>query len=417
MKLLFLTNLLPYPLDNGGKIKTYATLEALSDCGWDIDLLCFYEEKEWNPEWIKNVEKYCRSVTCVPTKLTTHGNRNYMLKQAFCSLFSSLSFGLYKYKNKKMLQMIRKKIRENNYELIYYDHLQLCVYHKYIADMCTKSKFVLDEHNCEYVIMQRHYENAENGLKKLFLKLEFQKLQRFEAKMLQCVNKVLVLSKEDKEQLDRIAKRQYDYDIIPIGVAEHKKKDFSVRNEDCLKLLFLGTMTWEPNRSGLLWFLQNVIPELEKQNCAYSLDIVGKNPSYEIKQIADKNEKIHVAGYVESTEAYFEKCDVMIVPLFVGSGQRVKIIESFSRGFPVISTTVGAEGLEYVDGSSILIADDVMQFVEAIHKIAQKNCYQEIAQESRKIYDKLYSCSSVQEKIQECISSMMSATSTGGEQR
>lgn len=406
MKVLFLTNLLPYPLDNGGKIKTYSTLEALYHGGYDVDLLCFYEEKILKTEWIKNVEKYCRNVDCIQTKLTTHGNMAYMLKQAFLSIFSSLSFGLYKYKNKKMFQMIQKKFKENDYDIVYYDHLQLCVYHKYIENLNGKSKYILDEHNCEYMIMQRHYENAENILKKMFLKLEYKKLQKFEAKMLQCVDKVVVLSKEDKEQLDKITQHKFNYDIIPIGVAEHKQKDIHTKNAERLRLLFLGTMTWEPNRSGLLWFMQNVIPELEKQNFQYSLDIVGKNPSDEIVQLADKNEHINVAGYVESTEEYFEKCDVMIVPLFVGSGQRVKIIESFSRGFPVISTTVGAEGLQYIDGESILIADDETQFVKAINKMREEECYKEIAQQSRKIYENIYSCSSIQKKILESINSI-----------
>lgn len=399
MRILFLTNLLPYPLDNGGKIKTYSTLEALYNGGYDVDLLCFYEEKILKIEWVENVKKYCRRVDCVQTKLTTNGNVIYMLGQAFLSLFSPLSFGLYKYKNKDMFDMLKNRISDNEYDIVYYDHLQLCVYDTYIKKMIKKSKYILDEHNCEYTIMKRHYENSCNIIKKIFLRMEYKKLQKFESKMLKCVDKVFVLSKEDKIQLEKISKNKFNYDIIPIGIAEHKIKNIIGNNLKELKLLFLGTMTWEPNRNGLLWFMQNVIPELYNKKINFSLDVVGKNPSDEIMQLANKSKNINVAGYVESTEEYFEKCDVMIVPLFVGSGQRVKIIESFSRGFPVISTTVGAEGLSYVDDENIIIANTVAQFADKIVKIQDRDFYKKIAKNSRKTYEDKYSCESVQQKI------------------
>ncbi len=399
MKILYLTNLLPYPLDNGGKIKIYSGLKALSSAGHDVDLLCFFEGNSIPDEWINEVGKYCKSVNCILTKLTTNDNMPYMIKKAFVSLFTPMSFGLYKYINKDMSKVIKSKIAQNNYDVVYYAILQLCVYHNLIVKLSNKSKYILDEQNCEYMIMQRHFENAKKPLKKIFLRIEYKKLRKFEARMLRSVDKVIVLSKEDKEQLNKIAGFKFNYEIIPIGVQEHKKKDINIRNTERLRLLFLGTMTWEPNRSGLLWFMQNVIPELEKLRMDYSLDIVGKNPSEEILRLADKNEHINVAGYVESTEEYFEKCDVMIVPLFVGSGQRVKIIESFSRGFPVISTSIGAEGLEYIDGKSILIADNETQFIEAFNKIKKDEFYREIAQNSRKVYEENYSYDLIERKI------------------
>lgn len=406
MRILFLTNLIPYPLDNGGKIKTYSTLEALHNGGYDVDLLCFYEDDKLPKEWVDNVKQYCSKVDCIHTKLTTNGNMSYMLRQAFLSLFSSYSFGLYKYKNKEMSELIKERMSQSNYDIIYYDHLQLGVYHKNICAMNSSAKYILDEHNCEYMIMKRHYENASNILKKAFLNIEYKKLMRFEAKMLKAADKVLVLSNEDKLQLETASDREFLNAIIPISVGDHSIKDVSKKDSKKLRMLFLGTMTWEPNRSGLVWFMQNVIPKLEKQGVDYSLDIVGKNPDDEIKNLAKQHENINVAGYVESIEEYFEKCDVMVVPLFVGSGQRVKIIESFSRGFPVVSTTVGAEGLGYTDGENIFIADTDNEFIDKLVKIQDDNCYKVIAKKSRELYEENYSHDSIEKKILENIKSV-----------
>ncbi len=398
MKILFLTNLFPYPLDNGGKIKTYTTCQALYDGGHEIDLLCFYEDVI-SEEWKKNVGQFCRSFECIHTKLTTRGNLYYMLIKAFLSIFSQMSFGLYKYKNVNMKRAIKQMLSKNKYDIVYYDHLQMCVYDKYIKRKKADVKYILDEHNCEYILMKRHYENAANFIKKLFLKLEYMKLRNFEAKMLCNVDNVIVLSKEDKQQLDVISKKSFMCDIIPIGVKEGTLKDVLQKNEEKIRLLFLGTMTWEPNRLGLLWFMRNVIPQLEQKKIAYTLDIVGKNPGDEIEKIAERYESINVAGYVDSTEEYFSKCDVMIVPLFVGSGQRVKILEAFSKGFPVISTMIGAEGLDYIDGENILIADTKEQFVEAILKLHDGERYRKIAENSRMLYDDKYSYASVKRRL------------------
>jgi glycosyltransferase involved in cell wall biosynthesis len=277
------------------------------------------------------------------------------------------------------------------------------VYYNLIKGKAPEIKSLLDEHNCEYLIMKRHCENAVNPVKKLFLKIEYKKLMRFESKMLQQMDKIIILSEEDNKYLQEITKHEFKSEIIPICIDEHIRKDVTEYDNTVVKMLFLGTMTWEPNRSGLLWFLKNVIPQLKAQGINYSLDIVGKNPGEEIMKLASADKDIHVAGYVEDTEVYFKKCDCMIVPLFVGSGQRVKIIESLSRGFPVISTSVGAEGLAVSDNESILIADTSDEYICALQKLQNNDVYERIAEQSYMAYKKYYSFEGIKKRIAECV--------------
>lgn len=323
MKILFLTNLLPYPLDNGGKIKTYTTLSALSSAGHSIDLVCFTE----NNEVSKNTEqvlKICRRVEQIPQKLTTAENLSYMMWMAVKSLFSSYSFGLYKYQSEEMEAKLTELCKENVYDCVYYDHLQLCIYEKIISKLMPTTKTILDEHNCEAIIMSRNAETAGNPVKKVFLMLESRKLGWFESKMLQRMSANIVLSKEDYQELRKQSKRDFTHTIIPIGVQDRGVKKIENEVNEHLNILFLGTLTWEPNNQGLIWFLKNVIPLLESYN--FTFYIVGKNPSVEVQELAEKYKNIIVTGYVDSVDEYYDICDCMVVPLFIGSGQRVKLM-------------------------------------------------------------------------------------------
>ena len=197
MRILFLTNLLPYPLDNGGKIKTYTTICALSKAGHEIDLVCFSEKKDPDTSCQREIENLCASVNQVYLKLTTAENMGYMMKLALKSLFSMYSFGLYKYQSSKMQDVLQYLCGEHVYDCVYFDHLQLCVYEEMLKQLASSAKFVLDEHNCEALIMERNSSTTNNPIKKAFLKLESIKLRTFESKMLHNMDMNIVLSKED----------------------------------------------------------------------------------------------------------------------------------------------------------------------------------------------------------------------------
>ena len=171
MKILFLTNLLPYPLDNGGKIKSYTTINALATAGNQIDLVCFTEQQNIDNKNQDEMLKFCNVVKQVYLRLTTAENRNYMIKIAAKSLLSTYSFGVLKYCSKEMKLILIELCSNNDYDCIYFDHLQMCVYKKMISQLLPNAKCILDEHNCEALIMSRNAMMSSNFIKKLFLKI------------------------------------------------------------------------------------------------------------------------------------------------------------------------------------------------------------------------------------------------------
>lgn len=403
MRILFLTNLLPYPLDNGGKIKTYTTIRALADAGHKIDLVCFTEKNNIQKEYENQLLQLCQKVEQVYLKLTTAENMQYMMLMAIKSLFSAYSFGLYKYQSGKMKQKLEELCRDNNYECIYFDHLQLCVYKEYLEKILPNAKMILDEHNCEALIMSRNADKATNLLKKLFLQIESKKLGKFESRILGEMDANIVLSEEDYQELRKQHKRDFKHVIIPIGVPDCGMKKSVEKKGDLLNILFLGTLTWEPNNQGLIWFLKNVIPLLERENIKFKFYIVGKNPSVEVCELAKNYDNIIITGYVESVDEYYERCDCMVVPLFIGSGQRVKLIESFSKGMPSVSTEIGAEGLQIENHRNILIANTAEEFRDAIKEVDNYSIRKTLSIEGRKCYEINYSPEAVATKINRVI--------------
>lgn len=401
MKILFLTNLLPYPLDNGGKIKTYTTLKSLSEAGHDIDLLCFKETKKSMEENESEILKLCRTVKQVYLPLTTADHKKYMVGVAIKSVFSTLPFSIYKYQSEEMLQELSAK-KSVGYDVVYFDHLPMCRFLSNAQHFWPAARMILDEHNCEATISNRKANESSNLAKKIFLKLESFKLEKYESKNIGSVDKTIVLSKEDYTSLEKLCHKAFNHCIIPIGVLDRGVK--ANEKHDRLNVLFIGTLTWEPNNSGLIWFLKEVMPLLVNKSFNFHLYIVGKNPSKEVCELSEQyKENITVTGYVDSVDYYYDICDCTIVPLFVGSGQRVKLIEAFSKGMSAISTTIGAEGLEYQDKQSILIADDKFEFADCIEMLQKSEIRERLGNNSREIYDKYYSPYTISNMIKKSV--------------
>ena len=401
MKILYLANLLPYPLDGGGKIFTFSTIQALSKNN-EIDLLCFYEHEDIK-SGTEKLREFCCSVDALPIRVTTRENMPFMMVKAAKSLFSSYPLGISKYIVPEMKALIKKKMQTKKYDCVFFNLLAMYSYCDYIKKIDPQIRAVLYEQNCEALIYRRLSEQAKNPLKKLFISIETNKLTRFEDKAVHCADELILLSKEDKFALGL---EDRNCNIIPIGVNPPvRQKNYTNTKKNKINLLFVGTMTWSPNNEGIIWFLQNVMP-LCKDESKYELYIIGKNPSETVAHLCKRFNNVHLLGYVESLDEYYDKCDVLIVPLFVGGGQRVKIIEAFGRGFAVISTSIGVEGLKYEDEKTIMIADDASTFKEKIDSCISREKLKKIGNGGKEVFDTQYSAAIVEKRINAVLNKM-----------
>lgn len=396
MRILFLTNLIPYPLDNGGKIKSFNTLKMLSGKDNKIDIFSFYETNA-EKDSVNYMKTLFNEVNVIKKPLTTSVNMKIMMGIAIKSLFNKLPFVLLKYKDNEMSALLKRKIEETKYDLIYIDHLQLGVYFEILKE--ANCPIYLDQHNCESQILKRKIGINKNILKNIFIKIEYNKLKKFEDGMIEKCDKVIVLSQEDKlSLLDGKRINDEKFVIIPIPIQVDYMKRIGSEIKDTINILFLGTLSWFPNEQGIEWFVDNVIPNLDKVNINYNLYIVGKDPSENLINKCKNKKNIKITGYVDDVNVYIEKCDIMIAPIFVGSGMRVKILEGIGKRIPIISTTIGAEGIEVEDKRSILIANKESEFIDSIVALTDKELYYKIQVNSEKIFNERYSLEAVKKK-------------------
>lgn len=394
MRILFITNLLPYPLDNGGKIKTYNMLKMISKNN-TVDLCCFYESDN-ELKFVNNIKKVCDDIYPFKKKITTSTNFKYMIGKAFRSLFSFKPMTVIKFEDDGLKEKIRELEEENNYDVIYIDHLQLATY---LNNSKTEFK-ILDEHNCESTIIKRTFNEEKNFAKKVFLWLEYKKLESFERKNLEKADRIVVLSKEDKDTLELLSpscKKDDKFEIIPIPVeCNFVKNSNYIKDKEQVKIMFLGTLSWNPNKEAIIWFLKNVMPKLNER---YQLYIVGKDPSREILEESEKFKNVTITGYVDDVNEYIELCDLMVVPIFIGSGLRVKILEALGKGIPVISTQIGAEGIDTCNGKNIIISNNEQDFIDGIESLKDDGLYKKIKMNGMKTYKEEYSFDAVCDRV------------------
>lgn len=385
-KILFLTTEIPYPLDNGGKIRTFNMIKGLST-RFDIDLISFYEVE--NDLDYKQLNDICNSVNMIKMFFTNNKSKKVLIKNLIKGFIHNEPFIVEKFINRAYEEKINDMISKNSYYSIIFDHLNITSYCKKIEKV--NSLKILSEHNCEYLILKRRYENEKSILKKFYLKYEYRKTEKYEKHIIEKFDKVIMLTEEDKKYISDKDIQNDKISIVPISVdTNYKKQNY---NNKIKNLIFLGTMSWYPNEHGILWFLKNVWPLIIKGNKEIKLYIVGKNPSDEIMKM--NNDRVIVTGYVDDVNKYIEICNVCIVPLFIGGGMRVKILECMAKGIPVISTSIGAEGIKYTRNNEIVIADTPEEFVESIYKLNDKCFYNNIKINGIKLVNKIYSIDAV----------------------
>jgi polysaccharide biosynthesis protein PslH len=359
-KLLFLTQLLPWPLIGGGQIKSFHTLKALSE-SYEIKLLAFVrapEEREHEAALAEFCTLGIETVFLRRSKLRD-------LKAAAQALIKRESFLILRDFTIEMHEAVARELESSSYAAIHTDHLQMM---QFVPKFLPKTKVILDQHNVEYRIPKRLSETIESVPKRKFAQLEWKRLREFEKASVRRADLTLAVSEEDKTELcGLIAPSSGRIEAVPIGVdlEYFVPIEFQASSRE---LLSIGTMFWPPNVDALLYFCASILPKIRKSVPDVVVNIVGARPVAEIRALAS-DPKIFVTGAVPDVREHAASCGVFIVPLRSGSGMRVKILNALAMGLPTVSTTVGAEGIAVRDTEHLLLADTPEAFAAAVVRL------------------------------------------------
>jgi glycosyltransferase involved in cell wall biosynthesis len=269
---------------------------------------------------------------------------------------------------------------------------------------------VLDQHNAVYLVFDRLARGEGNPVRRAVLRREARQLSRYEARQVESFDRVLFVTRNDVDALEAVSSPpqrsllQERGIVMPICVdLEMQARMTFPRERAPHRVLVLGTMYWPPNAEGVMWLADNVLQSVLRAVPSAVLTVVGKNPPQQVRRLADRfGPSVEVLGYVgeEKLAAILSETAVFAVPLLSGGGMRVKILDAWAWGVPVLSTTIGAEGIQVSPGRDILLADDPESFAaEAVRLLREPATRESLASAGRATVEATYSVARVYDAL------------------
>ncbi len=269
-----------------------------------------------------------------------------------------------------MYALLRQLVGSTPFAAVHADQTSMVEYALWSADRIARVHGkrplrVLDAHNALYLVVQRMAQGARNPVQRRFLTWEAARLERYERATYGRFDHVVFVTAEDRArlQLEHAA-------VIPI-CADPSATPPVERTAGAMGVTFLGALHWPPNAQGIGWFAREGWPAVHAALPEARLTVIGKAPPLELSAEAEKLPNVKVTGYVDDLAPYLAATGVFIVPLLAGGGMRVKIVDAWTWQLPVVSTTIGAEGICYEDGENILIADKPLELAAAVTRVLQ----------------------------------------------
>jgi glycosyltransferase involved in cell wall biosynthesis len=281
---------------------------------------------------------------------------------AFINLFTSRSYHVQRFITQGMRKKISSILQNEGFDIIQLETLYLVPYINIIRKY-SDGKIILRAHNVEHLIWERIMTNCRNPLKRLYLKHLYLTLKKFELTAINRVDGIAAITKKDADTLAQMGCRGPVIGV-PFGIKPDDYKGHSEIQPEAPSLFHIGSMNWTPNLEGIQWFLEKAWDRIHREMPALRLYLAGRMmPSWLLNA---RYPNVQVIGEVDDALLFMRSKWIMIVPLFSGSGIRIKIIEAMAAGKPVITTTIGAEGIDCTAGKNILIADTADEFCETV---------------------------------------------------
>lgn len=352
MNILIVDEEIPWPLNTGKRLRTYNLLQRLQK-KHTVTYLCYGESGTVLPD--------CPNVTLITLTspvLEQKGVRFYC--SLFANLFSSNPYIVDRHYSRVMADKALSLVASGLFDLI---HCEWTPYTENIRKLFGRLPSVLSAHNVEAQIWGRYYQAETNLLKKIYIYLQWRKLLRYEAIAAKEYTEVTTVSEPDRNNfIEEYGCKRVT--VVPNGVDEGYFAPLNVDTKPG-SMVFTGSMDWRPNQDGVKYFIEEIFPLIKQGQPAATFTVVGRKPPQWLIELAERVEGVTITGTVEDVRPYIANSALYVVPLRVGGGSRLKILEAMSMSKIVLSTTVGAEGLDVKEGVHILLRDTPQDFARA----------------------------------------------------
>ncbi len=356
MKILQIINRFPWPLKDGGALGYYNFTKGYHDAGIDLTVAAL------------NTSKHFVNYNELPDEIKkiAHIHLSYIDNRvkpfdAFLNLFSSKSYHVERFLSKDFENLLLQLCKENAFDVVVFESIFVAPYINIIR-LNSHAKCILREHNVEYEIWQSLASIEKNIVKKWYLNLLSKRLKKFEIQQLNKFDGLTSVTQQDADVFKQLGC------VKPIHVAasgiDTNRLQPNNTNLEMPSLFHIGSMDWMPNQEAVAWFIENVWNKVELHFPSLKFYIAGrKMPDY-FKKYVSKN--IIVLGEVNDAISFMQSKAIQIVPLFSGSGIRVKILEGMALGKCIITTSLGAQGIQVENNKHVIIANNANEFIDAI---------------------------------------------------
>lgn len=360
MRILQLMNKVPWPPNDGGAIACLNMTKGFSMLGHEVTVLSMNTSKHHvllneMPAAVRSMADF--KLVEVPASIN-------WIEAALNLVFSKLPYNAQRFISDEFSYALIKLLTEKKFDVIQLEGLYLCPYIPVIRKY-SEALISYRAHNIEYEIWERTAKLSE-GMRSKYLNNLSKRIKRFEISYLNKYDLLIPITDRDGKILDQLGNTkphhtsQTGIDFASL-VPTAKKLEFP-------SLFHIGALDWSPNQEGIIWFLDYCWPKIHNQNPELKFYLAGRNaPEWFERRI--KREGVEYLGEIENAYDFINSKAIMVVPLFSGSGMRIKIIEGMALGKPIITTDIGTEGIPTENWNNILIANDENQFTDAIQRL------------------------------------------------
>ncbi|HOI30940.1 MAG TPA: glycosyltransferase family 4 protein [Melioribacteraceae bacterium] len=355
MRILQILPKIPYPPVDGHTKSMWGVIKYLRQCGHEIDVIAYSQQKDFRND-ISEIEKYAK---LYPLDLITRNS----IAGAVVNLFSKTPYNLSKYVRPELDSFISGHLKKNKYDIIHITNAHMGWIVDRIRSLCD-TPVVLRQENLELTIMERYYKKQSNPLLKFYAYIQYRKFIKYEPVLCSRFDCVIMMSAEDERRLKRFNPHVKTV-TIPLGI---EKELLEVNRTEIEKysLVHIGSLDWYPNYDGFKWFVNCIFPAIVRKFKDVKLYHYGGGIPGKFFFPESVKDNIIVKGFVKDIFQELADKSLAIVPLRIGSGIRVKILELLASGVNIVTTPMGMEGIPVENGKEILVAENELGFESLI---------------------------------------------------
>ncbi len=353
MKILWVNQYFLHPTERGGQIRSMGILKPLHK-RHEVHYAALADPA--SSEGADMAHTFSTRAYPIRHPVVSRRSPAFALQVARHLAFSELPLAVERYESAALRQTVGELVAHENFDAV------VCDFAASGVNMPSLEGAVLFQHNVETTIFERHAEHAATPLHRKFYELQVRRMRAYEEKVCRESAHVIAVSPIDAQRMRDMFGITHVSDVATgVDVDYYRNPGTHAPTTD---FVFVASMDWLPNVDGILWFAEAILPLLRRHKPDCSVAIVGRRPDPRLLALAQSDPLITVTGTVADVRPYLWSSRVSILPLRIGGGTRMKVYEAMAAGLPMVSTTVGMEGLACVPGRDILVGDTPSAFAQ-----------------------------------------------------